>query len=268
MISPYWTVGLFLHKDTSPRTLTFFHEISKESHGCRMKAVVRDSGWKFTTNYYKHKDLSGSVFTEVYGMEMDLLIMVLKQMNVTFVHVPTPKRFRIAKGSTNNLTRAMFAEYAFIALGKFRPRTFVDPFLDSSISHYNMTYRWYVPCSVKYPRWSSIYRILSVELWIVLIISIVIAAISTTLVARFSCTSEWQRYKTLSSSLTNLWAVMLGVSVSTMPRTPSLRSLFIGWVCFSVAFCTVFQAFLTSFLIDSGYKTPIRNMEELLASGI
>jgi hypothetical protein len=72
----------------------------------------------------------------------------------------------------------------------------------------------------------------------------------------------------LTSSLTNLWAVILGVPVSMTPRTPSLRSLFLAWVCFSVAFRTVFQAFLTTILIDSGYKTPIQNMEELFASGI
>jgi hypothetical protein len=53
-----------------------------------------------------------------------------------------------------------------------------------------------------------------------------------------------------------------------MPRTPSLRWLFIAWLCFSVAFSTVFQAFLTTFLIDSGYKTPIQNMDELFDSGI
>ena len=106
------------------------------------------------------------------------------------------------------------------------------------------------------------------ELWLVLIISIVNAAISTTLVGRYSCTSEWQKYKTLTSSLTKVWAVILGVSVSTMPRTRSLRSLFLAWVCFFVAFSTVFQAFLTSFLIDYGYKPPIENMDELFGSGI
>jgi hypothetical protein len=37
---------------------------------------------------------------------------------------------------------------------------------------------------------------------------------------------------------------------------------------FSVAFSTVFQAFLTTYLIDSGYKTPIQNRDELFASGI
>jgi hypothetical protein len=53
-----------------------------------------------------------------------------------------------------------------------------------------------------------------------------------------------------------------------MPRAPSLRSLFLAWVCFSIAFSTVFQAFLTTFLIDSGYKTPIQSMNELFVSGM
>jgi len=118
------------------------------------------------------------------------------------------------------------------------------------------------------PRWSSMFRILSVELWLILNISIAIATISTALVGRYSCTSEWQQYKTLTTSLTRVWTVILRVSVSTMSRTPSLRSLFLGWVCFSLAFSTVFQAFLTSFLIDPDYKTPIQNMDELFASGI
>jgi hypothetical protein len=53
-----------------------------------------------------------------------------------------------------------------------------------------------------------------------------------------------------------------------MPHASSLRWLFLAWVCFCVAFSTVFQAFLTTFLIDSGYKTPIQNTDELYASGI
>ena len=106
------------------------------------------------------------------------------------------------------------------------------------------------------------------ELWIVLIISIGFAAISTTLFGKYSRKSKWQGYKTLTSSMTNVWAVILGVAVSTMPHTPSLRSLFLAWVCFSVAFSTVFQAFLTTYLVDSGYKTPIQNMDKIFASGI
>jgi hypothetical protein len=35
-----------------------------------------------------------------------------------------------------------------------------------------------------------------------------------------------------------------------------------------VAFSTAFKAFLTTFLIESCYETPIQNMDELFASGI
>jgi len=41
-------------------------------------------------------------------MEMDLLKVVLKQINMTFVHVPTPKDFERGKGLIDNLSRAMF----------------------------------------------------------------------------------------------------------------------------------------------------------------
>ena len=199
---------------------------------------------------------------------MSLLIMVLKHLNMTFVQVRKPKYFEIGTDLTNYISRAMIEKDIFIALGLFGKRIKFDSFLDSSNAYYTLPHRWYVPCSDKYSRWSRIFRIFSLELRLVLFVSIVIAAISITLVGRYSSTTEWQRYKTLASSLTNLWAVILGVSVSTMPRAPSLRSLFLGWVCFSVVFSTVFQAFLTTFLIDSGYKTPIQNMDELFASGI
>ena len=70
----------------------------------------------------------------------------------------------------------------------------------------------------------------------------------------------------MTSSLTNILAVILSVSVSTIPSTPSLHSLSNAWVCFSLAFSTMFQAFLSTFLIDSGYKTPIQNMDVFFAS--
>ena len=185
-------------------------------------------------------------------------------MNVTIFTVPTPNN----EEWVHNINKPLSEKDPFITLGGQSRYFCIDSNFDCTSSYCFTNVRWYVPCSFKYPRWSSIFRIFSVGLWLVLIISIVVVAISITLVGRYSCTSEWQVYKTLTSSLTNIWAVILGVPVSKMPRTPSLRSLFLAWVCFSVAFSTVFQAFLTTFLIDSGYKTPIQNMDELFGSGI
>jgi hypothetical protein len=201
------------------------------------------------------------------GLEYELLNVVLRQMNMTLFHVPTPEDLEFNENSSDfGLKLWMLLKGFYIILGGFGNNAMSDSYLDSTNTYNAVSMRWYVPCSEKLPRWSSFFRILSVELWLVLTISTVIAAISITLVARYSCMSESQGYKTLKSSLTNVWAVILGVSVSTMPRAPSLRSLFLAWVCFSLAFNTVFQAFLTTYLIDSGYKTPIQNMEELLDS--
>jgi hypothetical protein len=262
-----WVISAQGHftKDTD----LFPRKIRSSLNGCPMNAVVIDSHWYFTTKYVHYNDSSGNVVSNIEGLEYDLLMFVLKQMNMTFNHVPTPEDFEDKGGDLEtNLFMGMFRKEIHIVLGNLGTDCLSVPYFDLTNSYYMMSIRWYVPCSVKYPRWSSIFRILSVELWLVLIISIVFAAILATLVGRFSYPSEWQGYKTLTSSLINVWAVILGVSVSTMPRTTSLRSLFLAWVCFSLAFSTVFQAFLTTFLIDSGFKTPIQNMDELFASGI
>jgi hypothetical protein len=233
-----------------------------------MKAVVRDGHGYFTTRYINHTYSNGSVARYIEGLEIELLMIVLKQMNMTFVYVPTPEGFEIEQSSVANLVRSLNGKKACIALCDVIMQILLFSFFDITNAHYFSSVLWYVPCSVKYPRWSSIFRILSMQMWIVLILSIVTVAISIKFLGQYSCTSEWQGYKTLISSLTNVWTAILGVAVSTMPRTPSLRSLFLARLCFSVAFSTVFQAFLTTFIVDSGYKLQIRNLDEIFASGI
>jgi hypothetical protein len=39
-----------------------------------------------------------------------------------------------------------------------------------------------------------------------------------------------------------------------------------SWVCYSVAISTVFQAYLTTFLIDTGYEEPIKTIDQMLNS--
>jgi hypothetical protein len=239
-------------------------KISKNLNGCPLKAIVRNEQTELTTKYVQHTYSNGSVVWYVEGLEYDLLRVVLHQMNMTFLTVPTPNE----EEWNYNFYRSLFEKNSFIALGGVLRYFCKNSNFDCTSSYLFTSIRWYVPCSIKYQRWSSVFRILSVELWLFLIISIVIAAISATLVGRCSYTSECQVYKTLTNPLTNIWAVILGVAVSKMPRAPSLRSLILAWVCFSVAFRTVFQAFLTTFLINSGFKAPIQNMDELFASGI
>ena len=114
----------------------------------------------------------------------------------------------------------MVQRKAYIALGAVGSNFLSNSYFDVTSIYNIIRVRWYVPCSVKYPRWSSIFRILSEELWLVLIMSMVIAAISTTLVGRYSCTSEWQVDKTLTSSLIKLPGChSRGVSVNDATRS-------------------------------------------------
>ena len=105
-------------------------------------------------------------------------------MNLTIFLVPTSEGFEMGKGLVQNLLRTMIAKEAFIGLGDAGKHILLESYFDSTSTYNEFSVRWYVPCSVKYPRWSSMFKILSVELWIVLIISIVSATISTTLFGR------------------------------------------------------------------------------------
>ena len=82
-----------------------------------MKAAVRDTSWPFITYYITDLDSNGNVVTRVKGLEMDLLNLVLKQMNMTFIHVPNPEGFEADKGITNNLTWDMVTKDVYIGLG-------------------------------------------------------------------------------------------------------------------------------------------------------
>jgi hypothetical protein len=189
-----------------------------------MKAVVMNGHNYFTTNYVSYFEKKNKNRSFIGEFEYDLLKVVLIKLNMTLVHVPVPKGSELQKDYFINLVNAMIGKKSYIALGSFGAHILSVSFFESTSSFYMNTIRWYVPCSVKYPRWSSLFRILSLKVWLFLIISIVTAAISITLVGRYSCRSEWQMYKTLTSSMSNVWAVILGVSVSTMPRAPSLFS--------------------------------------------
>jgi hypothetical protein len=233
-----------------------------------MTAIIKDQNSDFTTKYVNYTDSNGNGFLQIVGMEIALLNIVLQQMNMTCFPVDPREVFGRGPVSLRDFAFGMFSKTTYITLGCFVEHSMFEGVIDVTKTYSVVNELWHVPCSIKLPRWSSIFRILSVELWLVLIISIVIVVISTTLVARYSCTSEWQGYKTVTSSFTKAWAAFLGLSVSTMPQAPPLRSLFLAWLCFSLAFNTVIQAFLTTFLIESGYKIPIQNMDELFASGI
>jgi hypothetical protein len=96
-------------------------------------------------------------------------------------------------------------------------------------------------------------------MWLYYAFSLVLAVITARYIWNYTHKSH------ISSVTTNIKAVSLSVSLNTQLRSAPLRAFFC-WVRYSVAISTVYQAYLTTFLIEPGYKEPIKNVTQMLAS--
>ncbi|KDR07546.1 hypothetical protein L798_03001 [Zootermopsis nevadensis] len=159
---------------------------------------------------------------------------------------------------------------AHVAIGSVDRLENLSNNLEATQSYYNVRAAWCTPCAIKRPRWSRLFGIFSAELWISFILSVVLAVIAMVCISKFGRRfhlPEFEAYRNVKSITDNTIAVVLGMSATTQPRTSQLRVFFFSWVCHSVAFNTVFQAYLTSFLIDTGYEEPIKTIDQMLNSG-
>ena len=163
-----------------------------------------------------------------------------------------------------------FENIPTIFVGDFHLREFIiNNLYEYTRSYLSVRIVWYTPCAVKYQRWSRFFNIFSVDMWVCFALSLVLAVIAVSCISNYGHKShlhESKSYSNIFSVTANIIAVSLSVSVNTQPRSAPLRLFFFCWVCYSVAISTVFQAYLTTFLIEPGYEEPIRTIEEMLKS--
>ena len=142
-----------------------------------------------------------------------------------------------------------------------------DYFSEYTSSYFTVRFAWHTPCAVKYQRLSHFFNIFSVDMWICFALSLVLAVITVSCISNYGQKSHLHgsnSYSNIFSVTANIIADSLSVSVITQPRSAPLRLFFFCWVCCSVAISTIFQAYLTTFLIEPGYEEPIRTVEEML----
>jgi hypothetical protein len=69
--------------------------------------------------------------------------------------------------------------------------------------------------------------------------------------------------------LINFWSIILGESApNNPPEKPVIRVVFLIWVLYCLAINTVYQTYLTSFLVDPGLQHQISSDEEVINSGM
>jgi hypothetical protein len=239
------------------RNSGIFHgNVGKNFNRCSVTALLREVGPYLVA---EHRIWNNISYINYHGWEPRLLLLILQSLNLTATVLPAQDELRV----TLENGRA-----DVIIGGVDRDETAMYN-LEVTHSYYRERITWCTPCAIRRPRWSSIFRIFSADLWISFIFSLVVAVISVICISSYGLKlylPELTVYRNIVSITANIVSVALGVSVSTQPRTIPLRVFFISWVCYSVAISTVFQAYLTTFLIDTGYEDPIKTIDQMLNS--
>jgi len=252
------------------RNSGIFHvNVGKNFNRCRVTALLRQL---YPYLLVEHRIWNNVSYIHYYGLEEIILSSILQSLNLTFTVLLAHDLV------SDNVTRFVTADELSVALANGLPEFIIGGIFRHNIHTYNMEvthsyYRdrltWCTPCAIRRPRWSSIFRIFSTDLWISFILSLVVAVITVICISSYGLKlylPELTVYRNTGSITANIVSVALGVSVATQPRTTRLRVFFMSWVCYSVAISTVFQAYLTTFLIDTGYEEPIKTIDQMLNS--
>jgi hypothetical protein len=253
--------GRFLHNAS-----LFPHKIGNDLKGCPIR--VTSLHYPPIIASIVRTPINGSgpdKITYEGGSGMTLFHAVAGAMNVSAVFIEPPQNFwgkLYQNGSWDGITGQIESNLADISVMPSPIDCIRTSAVDYTVPYHYGGYVWWVPCAKPFPKWMSITRVFSLQLWLVGLASAITAAFFMLVIGKYL--QDASVYREISSCLAASWAVLLGVSVSEMPRSESLRVFFVTWVCYSLAINTIFQAYLTSYLIDPGLQHQISSMDEII----
>ncbi|PSN30525.1 Ionotropic receptor 197 [Blattella germanica] len=200
------------------------------------------------------------------GLEIELLHLIGQVLNLSLDFAPPPEdgelwgRLR-PNGTWTGIRGDLIYGRSDVAFCGTVLSTQSKNVMSPTIPYVRGGFVWVVPCPKPYPRWWSMFRIFSISSWIS-IVSSVFFAFSVTLVLRRASSNVD------AINLSDLWCILLGLSIPKMPLETYLKIFLISWVVYSLSVNTVFQAFLTGFLVDPGFLPQLKDLEGLLNSGL
>jgi hypothetical protein len=198
------------------------------------------------------------------GFETEFLIIVSKVTNTTLKYFPAPPGSAVEQGTTT-IMKLYFGEVD-VALGTIVLHLNILQYADATIPYLQTAFQWFVPCPTPVPRMERILGIFTVHVWLALVL---VLAVTTAVVWGMGARQcESPLYSTASSSVYNVWAIFIGVSVTELPRTSRLRIFFLIFIWYSLVMNIVFQAFFVTFLVEPGFHQQIATFDELVDSGV
>jgi hypothetical protein len=254
-------------------TSLFPEKIPRDMYGCPFMV----STFEYVPFIMKRKNSNTVEYED--GLDLRLINVLGQAINMTMVLRPPPPDggrwgFLLDNGTWVGVTAEMMRGYSDLALAGWFYRCHIIDEIECSFPYLIDEARWYVPCAQPYPRWMSLTRVFKGSLWLGFITAYVIVAFVMWQVVKISNNIsqqpiENQAYTSLVKCLLNFWAVILEESASNNPpHVAVIRAVFLVWVLYCWAVNTVYQTYLTSFLIDPGLQHQISSEEEILNSGI
>jgi hypothetical protein len=191
---------------------------------------------------------------------------IVRWANVTVNYIShRPSNMSVSNRIISSVQEVLFGK-SEIAVGGIPLVKDINDILDPSFSYHEIKYTWYVPCARPLSRLQRISKIFSLFLWIAMLVTLILVAVVIWYLTSRSV--QTHLYPNIASDLYNVWAIALGVSISWMPRTFTLRIVVFSWILYCFSMSTIFQTYFTSYLVDPGFDAQIRTLEELLESGI
>jgi hypothetical protein len=212
------------------------------------------------------------------GLEIILLNTILSYMNLSAVFLPQPPNNErwgryLSNGSWDGLIGSVAKRKSDIAIGGLVVySTIIMESVDVTSAYLQQGINWYIPCAKDLPYTLTIIHVFTAAVWLRIVLFYVTASALMWYLYKLGSKSS-ERFKNMQQEfmtcLLNLWAVMLGISTSLrISNFARIRMLYISWIFYSFALNTVYQAFLTTYMMNPGFEKLISTEEQLLQTGL
>ena len=270
-----WDAGIsghFLHN-----ACLFPPKIPNDLQGCPLIVSTFESPPFIMKRSTSKVDTKSIIYEK--GLEIQIVSEFAKTTNSSITYrVPPPDCAKwgwdVGNGTWNGVTGEIARSFSDIGIADLTYRCHLVKEIECLKPYFIDKFRWYVPCATSYPRWMSLTRVFSLSLWLAVVTAYVVVSTVMWKVVKITSiistkAARNHAYTSLPKCLLNFWAIILEESASNHPPdVAAVRAVFFGWVLYCWAVNTVYQAHLTSFLIDPGLQHQLSSEDEILTSGI
>jgi hypothetical protein len=216
-------------------------------------------------------ELPGRINKKYCGLELNFLANILEKLNLSAeFKVLFPNNKSSIEFRTELISETAYGE-ADISIGALAMSEDFKSLVDFTVSYAETAMKWYVPCAKYVHRCEAVFKIFSLGTWISLYSIVFLVAIMMRFIASHVNSHQFREpsnYKTLQSCLYIVCAIFLGVSVSKLPRTCTLRIFFSMVLCYSIAISIILQTYFTSVLVSPKFEIQMNSVKDILDTEI